>query len=95
MGRSQEPTARVRVRVTPGAREDAVLGWQGEILRVRVRARAQGGQANEAVCRLLAQTLRLPSSALAIAHGASSRHKLVEVAGLKEADLRRLIAHQT
>ncbi len=87
--------ARVKVRVTPGAREDAMLGWQGDVLRIRVRARAQGGQANEAVCRLLAEKLRLPASAVVIAHGASSRHKLVKVAGLKEADLRRLITDQT
>ena len=95
MRRSQELVARIAVRVTPGAREDAVLGWQDDILRIRVRARAEGGQANEAVCRLLAEKLGLAASAIAIAHGASSRHKLVQVAGLKEADLRRLIADQT
>ena len=83
--------ARVAVRVTPGAREDAVLGWEGDILRIRVRARAKGGQANEAVCRLLADKLRLPTSAVVIVHGASSRHKLMKVSGLRDADLRTLI----
>jgi len=94
VGRSQEPIARVTVHVTPGAREDAVLGWQGDILRIRVRARPQDGQANEAVCRLLAQTLRLPASALAIRYGANSRRKLVKVAGLNEADVRKRITGQ-
>jgi uncharacterized protein YggU (UPF0235/DUF167 family) len=94
VNRNDAARARVKVRVTPGTRQDAVLGWQGEILRVRVRARAQGGQANEAVCRLLAITLGLPAAAVAIAHGARSRDKLVEVAGLKESDLRRLITDQ-
>ena len=94
VSRNDALVVRVNVRVTSGAREDAVLGWQGDVLRIRVRARAQGGQANEAVRRLLAEKLRLPASAVVIAHGASSRHKLVNVDGLNDADLRKRFAEQ-
>jgi len=86
--------ARILVHVTPGAGEDAVLGWQGDILRVRVRARAQGGQANYAVCRLLARTLGLPAWAISTGRGATARHKSVNVDGLNDADLRKRFAEQ-
>ena len=86
---------RVEIRVTPGARHDAVLGWQDDVLRVRVRARAQGGQANDAVCRLLAQTLGVPPRAISIRRGATSRQKSVNVDGLNEADLRKRFAGQS
>jgi uncharacterized protein len=91
---SRGPIARVEVRVTPGAREDVVLGWQGEVLRVRVRARAEGGQANEAVCRLLAEELHLPISAVRIAHGATAHRKLVNVDGIDKGALTNRLADQ-
>ncbi len=83
--------ARVRVRVAPRAREDAVLGWQGETLRVRVRAAAERGQANDAVCRLLAKALDLPPSAVSIGGGATSRTKTLIVDGVSSEELRAKI----
>jgi len=80
------------VKVSPGARDDAISGWQGDVLRIRVRAAPEAGKANEAVCRLLAHALGLPRSALAVVRGASSREKLVQIDGLDDEDVRRRIA---
>ena len=80
--------ARLKLHVTPGAREDSLAGWQGESLRVRVRARPEKGLANEAALRLLAGRLNLPRSCLDLVRGATSREKVVEVAGLSEDELR-------
>jgi hypothetical protein len=76
--------ARLKLHVTPGAREDGLAGWQGDSLRLRVRARL----ANEAALRLLAGRLNVPRSRLALVRGATSRDKLVEVEGLSEDELR-------
>lgn len=83
---------RIKVRVVPGAREDAIIGWQEDVLRMRVRATPEVGKANEAVCRLLASVLGLRPSALAVVRGASSREKLVQIDGLDDEDVRRRIA---
>jgi len=80
------------VKVSPGARDDAISGWQGDVLRIRVRAAPEAGKANEAVCRLLAHALGFPRSALAVVRGASSREKLVQIDGLDDEDVRRRIA---
>jgi len=80
--------ARLKLHVTPGAREDSLAGWQGDSLRVRVRARPEKGLANEAVLRLLAGRLNLPRSRLALVLGATSRDKLIEVEGLSADELR-------
>ena len=72
-----------------------MLGWQDEILLVRVHARAQDGKANEAVRRLLADKLGLPLSALSIVRGANSRRKLVSVDGLDQTELRKRLALET
>jgi hypothetical protein len=77
------------VRVTPGARDTTVTGWQGDVLRVRVREKAEKGRANEAVARLLAKALGVPVGAVALKRGPISREKLFEVAGLDDAEIRK------
>ena len=74
--------------MTPGAKEERIVGWHGGSLRVRVRARPERGRANQAVLRMLALRLGVAPANLSIAHGAASRDKLVEVEGISEDDLR-------
>ena len=79
--------ASISIRVTPSAGRDAVVGWQGDVLRLRVAAPAQRGKANEAVLRLLAAALGIERRRLRIVRGQTSRHKLVLVDGLDEAEI--------
>ncbi len=71
---------RLRLRVKPGARNDAVVGVHGGALKVAVAAAPERGRANEAVVALLSETLGLPASAVAIVAGATSQDKTVVVA---------------
>lgn len=60
----------------------AVLGpLHGERLRVAVTSPPVDGAANEAVRRLVAETLQVPRGAVAIVQGDSSRQKTVRVNG--------------
>ncbi len=83
--------ARLKLHVTPGAREEGVGGWHGESLRLKVRARPEKGRANEAVVRLLAKHLGVPRSSVSIVRGATSREKVVEVDGLSDDQLRAML----
>lgn len=88
--------ARLAVRLTPGASADRIDGWNVDVegrpvLKVRVRARPVEGEANEALIRLLAKALGAPRSAVSLARGGQSRLKMIEVAGLDDAELRARI----
>jgi len=74
--------ARISVRVTPRGGRDAIDGWDGDVLRVRVAAPPVEGRANEAMLRLLAKALGVAPSRVALASGAGSRVKVVEVEGM-------------
>ena len=52
-----------------------------EVLKIRVRALPEDGAANAALVRLIAKSLRVPKSAVAIATGAQQRVKQVRVSG--------------
>ena len=88
MSSSPAPTAFLPVRVTPAASRDALLGWQGDVLRLSVAAPAERGKANEAALRLLAAALGLPRQRLRIVRGQTSRQKVIAIEGLDEAQAR-------
>jgi uncharacterized protein YggU (UPF0235/DUF167 family) len=51
------------------------------VLRARVRAAPHDGEANEALCALLAKTFGVPVGRLRVLTGATSRIKTIGVAG--------------
>ena len=69
---------RLALRVTPGARTEAIEIGDG-VLLVKVRAKAKDGEANEAVLALLAQALGTATSRLRLLRGATGRDKLVQL----------------
>ena len=83
------PSTRLRLRVSPGGRADAVIGPYGDGWKVRVAAAPEDGKANEAVLRLLARRLALPRRRIELVSGQSSRDKIVELTGIDEAEAER------
>jgi len=87
--------AYLKVRVSPGARDDSISGWQDDALRVTVRAAPERGRANEAVCRLLARALGLPANHVTVARGMTSRTKLLAIDGLSDDEVRAKLGAST
>lgn len=76
----------IALRVTPrGGRDDIdgieTLADGRSVVKVRVRAIADGGEANRAVTELLAKAFRVPKASVRILSGATSRLKQVAVGG--------------
>jgi uncharacterized protein (TIGR00251 family) len=81
---TSNPTFRLTIKVVPGAIRNEVVGWLGESLKIRVRAAPERGKANEAVVRVLAEALALPTERVRIVAGRTSPRKTVEIEGLVE-----------
>jgi hypothetical protein len=79
--------ARIAVHVTPKSARSEIAGWRGAELAVRVTAPPEGGKANAAVCRLLAEALGVPKSSVRVTRGDTSRHKTVELDGVESDQL--------
>jgi uncharacterized protein len=72
--------------VTPRGGRDDIDGIEQlsdgrSVLKVRVRAIADGGEANRAVLTLLAKSLGVPKANVRLLSGATSRQKQVAVDG--------------
>jgi uncharacterized protein (TIGR00251 family) len=86
------PSARVRLRVAPGSPRSGVVGRYGDGWKVRIAAPPENGRANEAVLGLLAQTLRVPRTAVKLVSGRGARDKIVELSGLDAAELEQRLS---
>jgi uncharacterized protein (TIGR00251 family) len=79
---------RLYLTVSPGARRNEIEELAGGELRVRVAAPAVDDKANRALAVFLAEWLGVPPSRVLLVKGGSSRHKVVEIEGLAEQDVR-------
>jgi uncharacterized protein YggU (UPF0235/DUF167 family) len=86
---------KLRVKVVPGASRDAVAGWLGDALKVRVAAPAERGRANAAVEALVAGALGLPPGCARIVSGKTSSRKILEISGLSEAEIRERLSSRS
>lgn len=77
-----EPSTRLRLRVSPGARKTELVGRHGDAWKVRVSVPAENGRANAAVLKLLAERVGLPLRAVSLVSGHAAREKVVQVDGL-------------
>jgi uncharacterized protein (TIGR00251 family) len=84
-------TTRLKLRVSPGARRPGIAGRYGDAWKVRVAEPPEDGRANEAVLRLLAETLDVPRARVTLVSGHSSREKIVVLDGLEQAQTERLL----
>lgn len=82
---------RLKVKVVPGSSRDAIVGWLGESLKLKVAAPPEKGRANEAVIALLAAKLGIDPAAITIISGHASPAKVVGIEGIDEAKLRGLL----
>lgn len=85
-------TARLRVRVVPGARRDVVIGQHGDAWKVRVAAAPERGRANDAVTSLLASRLGIAARDVSVVAGMTARDKVVELRGLTIEEVERRLS---
>jgi uncharacterized protein YggU (UPF0235/DUF167 family) len=64
----------------------------GGVISVRVTSPPDDGKANAAVCRVVADALGVPKSAVAVVRGHAARVKMLEVVGLTDEEVGRLLA---
>jgi hypothetical protein len=73
---------RLRAKVRPGGRADAIGAPLGGALRITVTAPPDRGRANAAVCALLARHFRVPPSRVSVSLGHASPSKTIHIEGL-------------
>ena len=77
-------SARITVRATPRSGRDSIEAGTGGVFLVRVTAPPDEGRANAAVCKVLAEALGVPKSAVTVVRGHRTRVKTLEITGMTD-----------
>ena len=79
--------ATLNVKVVPGASRDRVVGRYGDGVKVQVSAPPEGGRANQAVERLLAEGLGVKAQQVRVVKGHTQPRKVIEVDGMEHGEV--------
>ena len=85
------PSCTLELKIIPGAPRDEITGRIGGAIKIKLRAPALEGRANEALVEFLADRLGVPRHAVSLLRGEKSRQKAVRVEGLTEDKVHRLL----
>jgi uncharacterized protein len=83
---------RVRLRISPGAQRSEIVGRHGDAWKIRVTSPPADGRANDAVVKLLAETLDVSRDAVRLVSGHAARDKIVALAGVDAGEVDRRLA---
>jgi uncharacterized protein (TIGR00251 family) len=85
------PDANLTVRLQPRAKRNAIVDERDGVLRVSVAAAPVEGQANAALCKLIAKRAGVARGRVTVIRGERSREKVIHVEGLEPHELRRAL----
>lgn len=80
-----EDGIRLGVHVQPRSSRNQIVGEQEGCLKVKLTAPPVEGEANQALINFLARSLDIPKKNVVLVKGDTSRHKIIEIHGLSEA----------
>jgi uncharacterized protein (TIGR00251 family) len=83
--------ARLTVKVHPRAKRSAIAGRYGDAWKLDLAAPPVDGKANEECVRFFAELARVPRARVRIVTGLTSRMKVVEIEGVSQEELERLL----
>lgn len=80
------------LHIQPGAKKTEFAGLHGDALKIRLAAPPVDGKANDALIKFVAETLKLPKSAVNLKSGQTSRRKVLEIVGSSVETAQKLLA---
>ncbi|MCH8344620.1 MAG: YggU family protein [Planctomycetes bacterium] len=80
------------IKAVPGASRNEITGVIGDRLKVRISAPPEGGKANRAICKIVAQALGVKTQQVTIEKGQTKLEKLLCVSGVDAQMVRSRLA---
>jgi uncharacterized protein (TIGR00251 family) len=75
------------VRVMPRAKQNQILGVEGDFVKIRLAAPPIEGRANDALIEFLSETFDIRRSDVEIVRGAKLRRKVIRLRGMKSSQV--------
>lgn len=83
------PKSTLIVKVVPKTSREEVVGWEADVLKIRLKAAPEKGEANKALIAFLAETLDISKQSIDIVSGETARRKRLCITGLSQSELKK------
>ena len=70
---------RIKIKVITRAKRDEIVGWQGDVLKIKLKTAPVSGKANEALMDFLAKKWQIARTGIMIIKGLKAKNKVLEV----------------
>lgn len=87
-----EVEAEIRVRVLPKSSRNQIVGYEGNVLKVKLTSPPIEGKANKALIEYMATRLGIAKGRVEITSGSRSRLKTIRIRGLSPEEVSSLIS---
>lgn len=87
--KQQGNTLILNAHIAPNSSRTEIVGLHGDSLKIKIKAPAQDGKANEELVRFLSEKLNVPKRNIEIVKGHTQKKKFVEIVSC---DLKKLAA---
>ena len=78
--------------VQPRSSRTTIVGLHDDSIKMAITAPPVDGKANTQVTTFLAKLFKIPKSSVTILSGHQSRHKKVAITGIKQAEIKTILA---
>lgn len=77
----------IALKIIPKAHKNEIVSWENNVLKIRLSAVPEKGEANAELIRFLAKRLEISPSGIELVHGAQSRHKRISISGITQEEM--------
>ena len=84
---------RLKVKVTPGAKQDSIIGWYDDVLKVWISDQTEKDKANTGLSKLIAEALGVHAKNVRVNMRQALKNKHVSIDGLSEPGVKIEIDH--
>ncbi len=81
----------LKVKIIPKSKCNKLVGYENDILKIKINAPAQKGKANKELIYFLAKILSISQRDITIISGETSRIKKIQIENISNEDLNKLI----
>ena len=84
----------LKVKIIPKSKVNRILGFEEDILKIRIKASPEKGKANKELIRFIAKSLSIAQSRITIISGHTSRLKKLQIEDISKKDLTQVIVNK-
>jgi uncharacterized protein len=79
------------VKIVPKSSKNEIIGWEGDILKIKLRAVPEKGKANEALIAFLADKLGTSKASITIISGHTASLKRISLSNISFFDCQNML----